>query len=184
MRFLSNRIHRQPETIRLPTFVMKIPSITILVRAAGACLILAACAKFLTAAGDSKILYELDPIFGLKNDRLLIAVGVLEAAIGIYCWRNALLRTKGILLLWIGGIFFAYRVGLWWMGYRKPCTCLGSVADHIGMSDQSADMVMKSVLAFLIAVGAAAVFRRNTSGESNRGEPASTRQNPDLRPQS
>ena len=42
------------------------------------------------------------------------------------------------------------RFGLWWMGWHKPCNCLGNLTDALHLSPQTADNIMKVVLAYLL----------------------------------
>ena len=43
-----------------------------------------------------------------------------------------------------------YRIGLWWIGWQKPCSCLGNLTDALHISPQVADNVMKGLLAFML----------------------------------
>jgi len=47
--------------------------------------------------------------------------------------------------------FVVYRVGLWWIGWHRPCGCLGNLTDLLGISPHTADTIMKLVLAYLLA---------------------------------
>jgi len=43
-----------------------------------------------------------------------------------------------------------YRLGLWWMHWHRPCSCLGNLTDALHISPQVADNVMKVLLAYLL----------------------------------
>ena len=43
-----------------------------------------------------------------------------------------------------------YRSALWFIGWHRPCNCLGNLADALHVPPQVADNVMKGVLAYLL----------------------------------
>jgi hypothetical protein len=43
-----------------------------------------------------------------------------------------------------------YRLGLWWMDWKKPCSCLGNLTDALHISPQTADNITKVLLAYLL----------------------------------
>lgn len=126
-------------------------------------------AKIASGLGTSDMLKEMDPLLGVPNRSLITLVGCGEVALGAYCLFGSDGRRKGILLTWLGLAFLSYRIGLWWIGYKKPCTCLGNVADKIGLSDLAADNIMKAVLSFLILAGLIALFQRPANPRATHG---------------
>ena len=128
------------------------------IRVAGFALVLAGMAKLATSTGSAKILQETDPIFGTPNRLVLVLIGMLEISIGGYCiiGKDRLLQSR--LLLWIGCMFTIYRVGLWWINYHKPCTCLGAITESIGLTETQADSIMKFVLGFVVSAGVAGLL--------------------------
>jgi hypothetical protein len=52
---------------------------------------------------------------------------------------------------WIGTVFLCYRIGLWAVAYEGECSCLGHLADPLGVSPSTADWVAKGMLAYLLA---------------------------------
>jgi hypothetical protein len=54
------------------------------------------------------------------------------------------------LIGWLATSFVVYRLGLLWVGYHKPCGCLGSLTEALYLSPEAADASMKVVLAYLV----------------------------------
>ena len=40
--------------------------------------------------------------------------------------------------------------GLWYLGWQRPCSCLGNLTDTLHISPHVADVAMKIVLAYLL----------------------------------
>ena len=61
-------------------------------------------------------------------------------------------RRQLILLAfaWLATNFLVYRLGLWFIGWHRPCACMGSLAGILHLSDQAADNIMKGLLAYLL----------------------------------
>jgi len=99
-----------------------------------------------------------DPIIGVKIQHLMFAIGVLEMVVALFCIlsRRHLLTT--LLVAWLATGFSAYRIGLWWINWKRPCDCLGNLMDVLHVSPQTADNVMKVVLAFLLIGSYASLF--------------------------
>lgn len=111
-------------------------------------LVLTAAAKLWSAFGETTLLREADPLFGLSFRTLTLVAASLEIGVAAIC----LLRpaVDGLLAVaWLSTAFLAYRLGLWWIGWKKPCSCLGNLTDALHISPQLADNVMKGLLAFM-----------------------------------
>lgn len=122
----------------------------------------AGTAKALSALGDSNILNELDPLFGLKNRYLMFVVGVLELGVSAYLALGNHWLTKTFAIICLTTNITLYRIGLWWVDAKKTCGCLGDLSSSIGLSDQSADLIMKCILAYLLLGGIILIIiRRN-----------------------
>lgn len=70
-------------------------------------------------------------------------------------------------MAWLATNLLIYRIGLWCVGWRHPCSCMGSLAGALHLSDQMADGIMKAVLAFLFVGSYLLLF-----GSLRRGDPA------------
>jgi len=120
------------------------------VSTATAILTLTGLAKLRTGLGHTKILATNDPITGLPFGQLLLAVGVAELVIFCVCLIAKSQTLKLGLIAWLATSFVVYRLGLWWMGWHKPCSCLGNLTDALHISPQLADNIMKGILAYLL----------------------------------
>jgi hypothetical protein len=117
---------------------------------AGVFLGVAGIAKMWSAFGNSKFLAVADPIIGIKFGQLMLAVGAGETGIALVCFFNKRQTLALGLVAWISTNFVVYRLGLWWMDWHRPCNCLGNLTDALHISPQTADNIMKVVLAYLL----------------------------------
>lgn len=117
---------------------------------AGVCFVVAGLAKVWSAFGNSKFLALVDPIIGIEFGQLMLVVGLAEIAIALVCWFGKRPTLTLGLVAWMSTNFVVYRLGLWWMGWKKPCSCLGNLTDALHISPQVADNIMKVVLAYLL----------------------------------
>lgn len=117
---------------------------------AGAILVVTGIAKVWSFFGSSKLLAVADPIVGVPFGTLLLAVGLAEMALAVVCFFSQRPLLAVMLVAWLSTNFFVYRLGLSWMGWHKPCNCLGSLTDALHISPQTADNIMKVVLAYLL----------------------------------
>jgi hypothetical protein len=116
----------------------------------GAILALTGIAKIWSGLGNSKFLTVVDPIIGIKFSTLMLAVGVAEIVIGLVCFFSKRQTLALGLVAWMSTNFLVYRLGLWWMDWKKPCSCLGNLTDSLHISPQTADNIMKVLLAYLL----------------------------------
>jgi len=113
-------------------------------------LALTGIAKLWSTVGNVKMLAVADPIAGIPFRWLLLVVGVLELVIAGVCFFSRNKRLGTLLIAWLATSFLVYRLGLWWLGWHRPCGCLGSLTSALHLSDQAADNIMKGVLAYLL----------------------------------
>jgi hypothetical protein len=93
---------------------------------AGAILAITGGAKLWSAVGTSKALSVADPIVGIPFGKLMLLVGLAELAIAASCF---LLKEKWISLVQVASLsssFLIYRIGLWSIGWHKPCIVWGA----------------------------------------------------------
>jgi len=128
--------------------------------AAGIFLLLTAAAKIVSALGSSKMLNVDDPVFHIQFRFLLLGVGIIEAAIGAKCLFAPAAPITGWLLAWLSTNILAYRIGLKWLGWKRPCNCLGNLTDALHMSPQVVDRIMIISLALLIGGSYAILISR------------------------
>jgi hypothetical protein len=125
---------------------------------AGGVLLITGLAKVLSALGRAQVLEQDDPIFGISFRYLMFSVGVIELFISAIC----ILTTKQNLSLGLVALlstnFLGYRMGLLWIGYHGPCSCLGNLTDAIHLPPKMADSIMKLILAYLLVGSYAMLF--------------------------
>jgi hypothetical protein len=92
----------------------------------------------------------IDPIFGVQFGQLFLVVGPAEIVIALVCFFGKRQTLSLLLVAWLSTGFALYRLGLWWVGWKKPCSCLGNLTDALHISPQVADNIMKVLLAYLI----------------------------------
>jgi hypothetical protein len=116
----------------------------------GAVLLITGTAKIWSSFGQTRVLFVSDPLFSIQYGYLLLLVGATELVIASVCFFcNRQLFSIG-LVAWVASGFVVYRLGLLWMGWHRPCSCLGNLTDAIHVSPQLADDFMKGVLAYLL----------------------------------
>ena len=107
-------------------------------------------AKVWSGFGNSKLLAVADPILGIQFGHLMLAVGTAEIVIALVCFFSQRQTVALGLVAWLATNIVFYRVGLWWMDWHRPCSCLGNLTDSLHISPQLADNIMKVVLAYLL----------------------------------
>ncbi len=125
---------------------------------AGVLLLITSVAKFISSGGNARILNFPDPIFLIPFRYVFWVVGGIELIIALVCFSNRRLGFQAGLIAWLATNFGLYRIGLRWIGYNKPCTCLGNLTDALHIPPQIADDIMKIVLGYLFIGSYAALF--------------------------
>jgi len=137
------------------------------IRSAALILFITGIAKVLAACGSAKLLVESDPIIGLSFGQLILAVGVLEIVVALIYAFGQRLRMSLSLVAWLSTNFLFYRIGLQWVGWHKPCSCLGNLTDALHIKPETADAIMKIVLGYLLIGSYGSIFwlwRRGRKG--------------------
>ncbi len=120
------------------------------IKIAGAILAITGIAKIWSGLGDSSFLEISDPVLDIRFRYLIILVGVAEAFVSAICFFSKRQTLALGLVAWMSTSFVVYRLGLWWMDWKKPCSCLGGLTDALHISPQTADSIMKVLLAYLV----------------------------------
>jgi len=126
---------------------------------AGAILAITGIAKVWSGLGQSKLLAVSDPILGIQFGHLMLAVGLAEIVIALVCFFSKAQTMALGFVAWLATNFVFYRLGLWWMDWQRPCSCLGNLTDALHLSPQLADTIMKGVLAYLLVGSYASLYR-------------------------
>jgi len=135
---------------------------------AGLILGLTGLAKLWTAFGNAKLLAIADPIIGIQFRNLMLAVGAMELVIAAVCLFTKANRLATILVAWMATNFLVYRIGLWWMGWKKPCGCLGNLTDALHIPPHTADVAIKVLLAYLLVGSYGLLIWQWRSGRGRR----------------
>jgi len=120
------------------------------VGSAGVVLGLTGLAKAIIAVGPARALDGPDPLFGIPFRQLLLLLGLLELFIAFICVFTQRRRLNLLAVGWISTNFLVYRLGLWFIGWHRPCGCMGNLTDLLHISPRLADNIMKGVLAYLL----------------------------------
>ncbi len=117
---------------------------------AGVVLSMTGIAKIWSGLGQARILVVPDPLIGIEFGHLLFLVGAAEVVIALACFfsKRQLLSIASV--AWLATSFVVYRLGLLWMGWQRPCSCLGNLTDALNISPQKADTAMKIILVYLL----------------------------------
>jgi len=117
---------------------------------AAAILAVTGVAKLWTALASTKVLAVIDPIVGIQFRHLMMATGAIELTIALVCLFSKRTELSTLLVAWLSTVFLVYRLGLWWLDWKTPCSCLGTLTDALHIHPHTADNIMKIVLAYLL----------------------------------
>ena len=131
-------------------------------------------AKVYSSFGTAKVLAMADPIAGISFRDLLLAVGIVELLIARLCVLGGNPKLATAMVAGLGTSFLVYRVGLWFIGWHRPCGCMGSLTDMLHISPRAADNIMKVLLAYLLVGSYAIVLWQWRRERATRGAPAPT----------
>jgi len=67
--------------------------------------------------------------------------------------------------------FLIYRTGLWWIGWKQPCGCMGSLTDALHIKAQTADHIALGLLLYMLAASCGVLFVEWWRTRSNLGNP-------------
>lgn len=109
-----------------------------------------ALAKIISSFGSDRVLETQETIFAITYRNIFRLFGTLELGVAIYCLFSKRIVVKAGLLAWLATGFAVYRASMSWVGYIKPCPCLGSLTKELHVSPQVADSAMKAVLVYLL----------------------------------
>ena len=101
------------------------------VKSAGVLLAVTGLAKALSAVGSARALEAADPLTGMPFRQLLLLVGLAELLIAFFCLFTERWRFSLLAVACISTDFLLYRLGLWFIGWHRPCGCMGSLTDML-----------------------------------------------------
>ena len=117
---------------------------------AGGALGITGLGKAFSAIGPARALDVPDPLIGIPFRQLMLLVGLAELLIAFFCLFSDRRRFSLLTVAWLSTNFLVYRLGLWFIGWHRPCGCMGNLTDLLHLSPRAADNIMKGVLAFLL----------------------------------
>lgn len=129
---------------------MSLPWIRGFLSSAGVVLAATGLAKIASALSSGDVLRTYDPVLGLTLGTLFAWVGMVEVTVALVCLTSRRMGLPVVLLVWLGASFVSYRLGLWWMGGPKYCSCLGTMTETLRLSPVAADLALKLALAYLL----------------------------------
>jgi hypothetical protein len=120
-------------------------------------------AKIISAFGHAKILAISDPIIGIRFSYLMFLMGCIELIIAFICVYTEKNRLAISLTVWLSTSLAGYRFGLWWLDWKRPCACLGTLTDALHFSPQLVDVFMKMILFYLLLGSYFMFFKMETN---------------------
>jgi len=129
------------------------------VLSAGGILLVTGLAKVVSASGKAGILDSSDPIFAITFRNLLLFVGLMELTIAAICLLTGKDRLCIFLVGWLAANFAFYRVGLLFIGWHRPCNCLGSLTGVLHISPGVADAIAQTLMVYLLCGSCVGIFR-------------------------
>lgn len=98
----------------------------------GVFLAVTAVLKLYSGLLETKVLGAADPLLPFFTVRqMMFLAALLELAVAFVLFRRQHAETAPWLVLWLVGVFTAYRVGLWAVGFQGHCSCMGHVLDFL-----------------------------------------------------
>lgn len=116
-------------------------------------LLITAVSKLTAGLGTGVVLGQPDPVFRMPFRTVFVLAAAVEFAVAAICLSKYQPAIKAAAIAWFASALVIYRGGLWWLGYHKPCICMGTLADPLGLTPEVADNIMKIILVFLFSVG-------------------------------
>ena len=158
---------REVSEARRLTFWMKVA-----IRSCAVILLVTGAAKLWSGFGNAKVLEMSDPIVGVSFGNLALGVGLIEIAVAAQCLaRPSKLLVNASLVAWLSTCFLVYRLGLWWIGWVKPCGCLGSLTDALHVTPATADLLTKATLVYLLTSSWGLILQLNSASERLSDKP-------------
>lgn len=124
----------------------------------GLILVVTGSAKVWTSFSHTKFLAVLDPVTSISFGHLMMTVGLFELVVAGICIFSHARRLSLALIAWLATSFLIYRPGFGWMGWHRPCGCMGNLTDALHIPPQTADTAMKIVLGYLLVGSYATLF--------------------------
>jgi hypothetical protein len=97
-------------------------------------IVISGLAKLIAASLENLLLTKHDPVFDFLSYRqVALVVGMVEVAAAFFIIQRRHLAMH--VLCWLSTMFLLYRIGLWGVGSKEPCQCLGNLLGWAGISN-------------------------------------------------
>jgi hypothetical protein len=139
-------------------------------------LALTCLAKFVSVFDEAPALARPDSLFYFLTVRqMLFIVAVLEGWVAWQVFKPSVAnRYKLFLILWLAGVFAAYRLGTWWLGHKSACGCMGTL---LPLETDTVNALAMGILVFLLCGSTMFLWR-----ESNNPSNSYALNHPELKP--
>lgn len=133
--------------------------IRIFIVSVGVLLLVTGSAKLLSVViGEVPLLEVTDPIFGIPFRYEFALVGAIELLVAFMCFLRTRTTMQAGLITWLGTVLAIYRLGVWFIGWRLPCSCLGLFSESLHVSPRDTDFLMKTLLTYMLIGGYSSFF--------------------------
>ena len=112
-------------------------------------LVVTALAKLYGLTYGEQVLQQPDPLFGVKNSVVMLLVSVAELWVVYLVLSATQSVTKLVALAWISSNFLPYRFGLYMVGFKGWCSCLGTLTKQLPVSPETAEAIMLTIAVFV-----------------------------------
>lgn len=114
-------------------------------------LVVSALFKVMGVIAGHPLLQDPDPLlYRLTRGQLALAAAVFEGVVAVGWWRSRQAGWRLFWLTWVTAVFISYRGGLWMVGYRGICPCLGATLNAWTGSALAEDRVAAWLFAYLV----------------------------------
>ena len=138
--------------------IMQVRVIRTVICSAGVILLITGVAKLVSSFGNARILQYPDPILCISFRQVLLIVGTIELIIALACFYGKQTGLQAALIAWLATNFLVYRLGLTWVDYQKPCSCLGNLTEALHIPPQTANSLMRIILGYLLMSSYSTLF--------------------------
>lgn len=125
-------------------------AVRIYLAAVGVLLLAVAAAKAVSAFDGARILDMADPVLWVSTRHLMLMACGLELTVCCYLVLGGSLMARLTLILWLGCLFVAYRLGLGWSGGDRACSCLGNATHWFPWLQAYERIVLNGILGFMV----------------------------------
>lgn len=115
-------------------------------------------ATVLAGLGNARILDVADPIIGLRFRQLFFVIGTVGIFIALAICFAKKPFTTNYLVAWFASTITVYRIGIWWVHWRRSCSCLGNFTDALYITPRMGDTLMKATLGYLLMASYVALY--------------------------